>query len=330
MNPLVTISIPLYKCEDFLEKCLDSVKNQTYQNIEVTLVNDQTPDNSVEIAEEFIQKNNLKNWRIYHFEKNSGLSVVRNKGIDTANGKYLFFLDSDDTISLDCIETLVKIAEETEAELVVGSTEQVKLPENEKRLIFPINHKTDWIEGNDEILKSFVNRGFPECSWNKLIRLNFLKENQIYFVPDLYAQDSLHTFQMVLHLKKIAFSRRTTYEYYLHSASVIHNRGKRHFDNWFTIGQHIDKALNEEKDKYRKRLILQYLIKYKNMTLVMNWRAQKNEDLWKESYSNYKKISSLSLIDYFSAQYSNELKKMNFLQNLPTNLGMKIFKKRWD
>ena len=61
MNPLVTISIPLYKCEDFLEKCLDSVKNQTYQNIEVTLVNDQTPDNSVEIAEEFIQKNNLKN-----------------------------------------------------------------------------------------------------------------------------------------------------------------------------------------------------------------------------------------------------------------------------
>lgn len=82
MNPLVTISIPLYKCEDFLEKCLDSVKNQTYQNIEVTLVNDQTPDNSVEIAEEFIQKNNLKNWRIYHFEKNSGLSVVRNKGIE--------------------------------------------------------------------------------------------------------------------------------------------------------------------------------------------------------------------------------------------------------
>jgi len=88
--------------------------------------------------------------------------------------------------------------------------------------------------------------------------------------------------------------------------------------------------LNEEKDKYRKRLILQYLIKYKNTTLIMNWRAQKNEDLWKESYSNYKKISSLSLIDYFSAQYSNELKKMNFLQNLPTNLGMKVFKKRWD
>src|SRR5690554_3740837 len=132
MTPLVTISIPLYKCEDFLEKCLDSVKNQTYQNIEVTLVNDQTPDNSVEIAEEFIQKHNLENWRIYHFEKNKGLSVVRNKGIDTAQGKYLFFLDSDDTITKDCIEVLVKIAEETEAEIVVGNTTQVKLPKNTK------------------------------------------------------------------------------------------------------------------------------------------------------------------------------------------------------
>lgn len=82
MNPLVTISIPLYNCEEFLVKCLDSVRNQTYSAIEVSLINDQTPDNSVAIAEEFIQKHNLENWRIYHFEKNSGLSVVRNKGIE--------------------------------------------------------------------------------------------------------------------------------------------------------------------------------------------------------------------------------------------------------
>lgn len=91
MNPLVTISIPLYKCEVFLKDCLESVRSQTYTNIEVTLINDQTPDNSVQIAEDFIKTNNLQNWKIDHLEKNSGLSVVRNKGIDTAKGKYLFF-----------------------------------------------------------------------------------------------------------------------------------------------------------------------------------------------------------------------------------------------
>ncbi|MDD3771883.1 MAG: glycosyl transferase family 2, partial [Weeksellaceae bacterium] len=98
---------------------------------------------------------------------------------------------------------------------------------------------------------------------------------------------------------------------------------------WFTIGQYIDKALNEEKDKYRKRLILQYLIKYKNTTLIMNWRAQKNEDLWKESYKNYQSLSSLRFIDYFSSNYSKKLKKIDFLMSLPPNLGMRIFKKRW-
>ena len=329
-QPLVTISIPLYNCEEFLVKCLDSVRNQTYSAIEVSLINDQTPDNSVAIAEEYIQKYNLKNWRILHLDKNSGLSVVRNKGIDTANGKYIFFLDSDDTISADCMETVVKIAEETEAELVVGSTEQVKLPENEKRLIFPINHKTDWIEGNDEILISFVNRGFPECSWNKLIRLNFLKENQIYFVPDLYAQDSLHTFQMALHLKKIAFSRKITYEYYLHSASVIHNRGKRHFDNWFTIAKYFDIELKKESNKKRKEWIKKHLINYKSMTLIMNWRAQKNEELWKESYRNYKTLSSLSFRDYFSNSFSNDLKKKNLFNNLPISFGFQFFRWRYN
>ncbi len=69
---------------------MQSVLHQTYPNLEVTLINDQTPDNSVKIAEDFISKHRLNNWKIYHLEENSGLSVVRNKGIDTAQGKYLF------------------------------------------------------------------------------------------------------------------------------------------------------------------------------------------------------------------------------------------------
>src|SRR5690606_21544375 len=132
MNPLVTISIPVYRCEDFLEKCLDSVKNHTYQTIEVTLVNDQTHDNSLAMAEECIQNHALNNWRIYHFENNSGLSVVRNKGIDTGNGKYLFFLDSDDTITEDCIEKLVKVAEGENAQMTISQIECEKAIDGKK------------------------------------------------------------------------------------------------------------------------------------------------------------------------------------------------------
>ena len=329
MLPLVTISIPLFKCEEFLEKCLLSVLNQTYKNLEVTLINDQTPDNSVEIAEKFITEHQLQNWKIYHLEENSGLSVVRNKGIDTAQGKYLFFLDSDDIITPDCIEIMVDIAERTSVEMVISQLECEQLETGKKSICIPIRAKEKIIEGNDCLLKSFSDGGLVTYAVNKLFIVDYLRKNQLYFVRGLFAQDELWTFHLILKMNKIAIHRGITYTYFLHSKSVIHNRNKRNFDNWFTIGQYIDKALHEEKEEERKKLILKYLISFKTLTLQMNWKAQKSEKLWKESYNNYKTLSSLGILDDFSCKFSKDTKKNSFFKSLPTNLGFKIFKKRW-
>lgn len=329
MIPLVTISIPIFKCEAFLEKCLSSVLVQTYKNIEVTLINDQTPDNSVEIAENFIRKNQLQNWTIYHLDENSGLSVVRNKGIDTAKGKYLFFLDSDDTITPNCIEKLVGISENTGAEMTISQLECEQLETGEKSICIKIHSEREIIEGNDDILKAFSKGELVTYAVNKLFVVDYLKENKLYFVKGLFAQDELWTFHLVLKMNKIAIHKEVTYTYLLHHKSVIHNRNKRNFDNWFTIGQYIDKELKEEQDKNRKKLILEYLSNFKTLTLQMNWKAQKNEELWKESYRNYKSLSTLRCIDYFSSDYSVEIKKNELLNNLPTWLGYKVFRKRW-
>lgn len=330
MNPLVTISIPLFKCEEFLVKCLDSVRNQTYQNIEVSLINDQTPDNSVQIAEEFIAKHQLQNWVIYHFKQNSGLSVVRNKGIDTANGKYLFFLDSDDEITSDCIEKLVGVAEREKTQLTISQTECEKLSTAEKSFCIGKIQDATSIFGNSEVFRAFAAGRIPGSAVNKLFLVQFFREKKIYFIPGLFAQDELWNFHSCLQLESVAYQTDVTYSYYLHENSVIHNRGKRHFDNWQTIGEYIDKSLKEEKDSERKVLIKQFLIKYKNMTLLMNWRAQKNDRLWMESYRNYQKLSSLSFFDYISGNYSKKIKKMDFLMSFPPSIGMWIFKKRWN
>lgn len=330
MHPLVTISIPLYKCADFLKACLQSVRAQTYLNIEVTLINDQTPDNSVEIAKDFIKNHDLKNWKIIHLKENSGLSVVRNKAIDTADGKYLFFLDSDDTITPDCISTLVDISEKTGAEMTISQLECEKLESGEKSICIKIQSEKEIIIGNDEILKDFANSELVTYAVNKLFLVDFIRKNKIYFVPGLFAQDELWTFHLVLKLNKIALHKDVTYTYFLHDKSVIHNRNKRNFDNWFTIGKYIDEALKQEKKTDRKILILKYLTNYKNITLLMNWKAQKNEALWKESYSNYKSLSSLSLIDYFFCDFPISVKKMNLFNQLPTNLGFKFFKWRYE
>ncbi len=330
MQPLVTVSIPVFKCEDFLEKCLLSVLNQSYQNLEVTLINDQTPDHSVQIAEEFIRKYNLKNWKIYHLEENSGLSVVRNKGIDTAQGKYIFFLDSDDTITPDCIETLVAISERTGAEMTVSQLECEQLETGEKSICIKIQAEESVINGNDNLLKAFSEGKMVTYAVNKLFIVDYLRKNKLYFVKGLFAQDELWTFHLMLKMSKVAIHKGITYTYYLHKKSVIHNRNKRNFDNWFTIAQHIDQALKQEKNETRKRWILTYFINYKYLTLQMNWKAQQNESLWKESYANYKTLSSLRFLDYFSSNYSKNTKKLDFYCSLPTYLGFKLFKWRYE
>lgn len=325
-QPLITISVPLFKCEEFLEKCLDSIRTQAYPNIEVTLINDQTPDNSVTIAEEYIAKYNLDNWRIYHLDKNSGLSVVRNKGIETAQGKYLFFLDSDDEISADCIEKLVKISEKTGAEMTIAQLECEQLETGERSICIKIKAAEDYLEGNGVIMQAFAKGKLVTYAVNKLMRLDFIRQHQLAFIPGLFAQDELWTFHLMLKLEKIAICHEVTYTYFLHKKSVIHNRNRRHFENWATITEHFHKALLDEKDLQNAVVIRTHLVNYKTMTLIMNWKAQQSDSEWLYSFKRYKETAGLRLRDYFSTQYSAAIKKKALKLMLPPALALRLFK----
>lgn len=327
--PLVTISIPIYHCENHIISCLQSVVNQTYQNLEILLVDDLGNDNSMLLVEDFILKNPHLNFKIFKNEKNAGLSVVRNVGIDNAQGKYIFFLDSDDEITPDCISKMVEIAEREQVQMVCGNVKTIKLDTREETDAFKLTITEKKIEGNKQIFDLFIQGRFPVPSWNKLILLDFLKKNQLYFTPGLFAQDSLQSFETALILESVCFLQDYTYIYYLHQDSVIHNRKKKHFDNWITIATEFEKHYQNEQNSKRKKQILGYLVDYKDLTLLMNWKAQKNEKLWKYSYDAYKKLASFSITEYLSSEFSFDLKKKNFLQNLPTNLGYKIFRKRF-
>ncbi len=326
--PQVSIIIPIYKVEQFIQRCLQSVVNQSYKDIECILVNDVSPDNSMQIVEKFIQQNADFNFKIINHKQNAGLSVARNSGIDLAHGKYLYFLDSDDEITTNAIEHLVALAEETQAELVIGESICINEKENWKRNYFPINYKDNILENN--VLQEFVNGNYPVMACDKLVRKDFLVKHKLYFVKDLFSQDVLWSFQSALYLQKVAFLRETTYLYYFHDASIIHNRGKKHFENWITIAQYINQAYKLEKNEKRKKLIFRYLIEFKNTTLQMNWKAQKNQDLWKTSYKAYKKLNNLPFLEYLKTNYSIQTKKENLFTTLPTWFGFWLFRKRFE
>jgi len=327
---LVSVIIPLYNCEDFIERSLQSIRNQSYSPIEVILVNDQSPDKCAKIAENFLEKYQLENWKLFHLKENSGSSVARNLGIDKSTGKYLFFVDSDDTITTDCLERLVEISEKTGAEMTISQLECVKAETGEKSMCIPIKTSFEILTDNATIFREFADGNLVTYSVNKLINTKYLKENKLYFTPGLYAQDELWTFQCMLKMSRIAINKSVTYTYFLHEKSVIHSRGKKHFDDWFTIGKFVDEAYRKEKNTELKRQILQYLTGYKSLTLLMNWRAQKDENLWKESYRNYKSLVRLSLKNYLSKDFSVQTKKADLFTRLPTEFGFRFFKWRYE
>lgn len=327
-NPLVSIIVPLYKVEAYIGRCLNSIAEQTYPNIECILVDDASPDQSLAIAEDFLKKSGL-NFKILKQPINKGLSEARNSGTKNATGKYLYFLDSDDEITPTAIENLVNLAEQTLAEITVGQNLVIR-ESGEKQNVFKVQAEQESIAGNMEIFKSFIHGIYPVMACDKLLLRDFLLKNQLFFEPGLLSEDELWSFQCALKLQKIAFWKgEDTYLYYFRDGSIIKSKGKKHFDSFQTIAEKFDEEYHKNKNPEIKNMILEHLINFKDMTLVMNWQAQFNEELWKESYRNFQKLSSLSFMDYFSDQYPLQTKKRSFHTSLPVNLGYQLFRKRY-
>lgn len=331
MNPLVTVSIPIFKCEKFIIRCLESVKNQTYKNLEIILVNDFTPDKSMSLIRNFMEANQDLNIKIIEHEVNSGLSVVRNNGIKASTGKYLFFLDSDDEITADCIHLLVENAQKTDAQIIIGQNRWINTFDNStKDFGFPTIAEKKYYDNNLEIFSVYSKGGFPSSSWNKLFKRDFIVDNEIYFVPGLFAQDELWFFHLLLKAETLAIIDDITYLYYLHGESVIFNRKKKNFENYLTILEYLTKSYKEQENPLLKPLIKSKIVLFKEMVLVMQWKALKEKEYLKINISRMQKLVKLTFFDYFSSKFSSDVKKKNFFHNIPAGMAVKLFIWRFE
>lgn len=328
-QPLVSINIPVFKCEKYILRCLESVKNQTYKNLEIILVNDCTPDQSIEIAENFIVLNQELNIKIIHHPTNKGLSITRNSGIDASSGDYIYMLDSDDFIPENCIELLLDLAIETDSDVAIGQTMCFDSKTNEEKLIFPILTDEKTILGV-AIFESFVKGKWPVIAPNKLYRRSFINENAIRFVKDLFSQDELWTFHWAQKAQKIAFTKETTYIYYLHGESIIFNRTKVNFENYLSILGHFSDQYESTENKFLKTLMKEKIIKFKEMVLIIQWKTIKEKEYLHQNIFRMQRMPKLSLRDYLSNRFSRDIKKKNFFQNIPADLSAKLFIWRFE
>ncbi|WP_313581022.1 glycosyltransferase family 2 protein [Chishuiella sp.] len=329
---LVSIIIPIYNVEKYIVKCLESVFSQTYKNIEIILVNDCTPDNSIPIINDYL--NNLSNYfetKIIHHSINKGLSESRNTGVKNSNGEYIYFLDSDDWISNDSIELLLNSSIKYNSDVAIGGT--ICYLENEKieKVIFPLLNTKKFLKNNEEVFTAFMNHEWPVIAPNKIYKKSFLEKNNLHFKPNLLGEDELWAFEWALCAEKVSFVNENTYYYFLRSNSIISSKTKKNFDDMFFILSVFTKFYNNEKNKFKKISLKKYILYYKEMILMMQWKALSSDR--KYFYQNYKKLKKypyLNLIELLSNNYTITQKKKSLLFHLPTLIGAPFYIKRYE
>lgn len=218
MNIVVSIIIPIYNVEPYILCCLQSVANQTLtEGVECIVVDDCGKDNSMGLAEKFVDNyhGNIE-FKIIHHEYNQGLSAARNTGIDASHGEYLFFLDSDDEITSDCISSLLKIADKFNADLVQGT------------YLGNFRVLSSFSGGMPEFSdsKAFIKRTmldydlFPVMAQNRLVRKDVIVGNNLFFKEGIIHEDNHWTFFLAKYIERLAVCSKPTYYYRLTPGSI--------------------------------------------------------------------------------------------------------------
>ena len=215
----VSIIIPVYNVQEYITRCMDSVCQQTFQDIECILVDDCGKDDSIKLAEDYIQKyTGAVRFVMLHHEHNKGLSGARNTGIKAATGDFLYFLDSDDLITPDCIETLLRLAEKyPKADFVQGNI----LGNDDQMSSYAFEDTVPEYCDNKEELMHLMLHEVITSAWNRLIRRSFLLEHELFFPEGIIHEDMYWTYFLTKYTKAAAYCTKGVYHYFIHEGSIM-------------------------------------------------------------------------------------------------------------
>lgn len=202
MKDLVSVIVPIYNCERFLEECVESILKQKYSNLEIILVNDGSTDDSLKICLKY--KKNNKNIIVIN-QKNKGLSEARNAGIRKATGKYIVFVDADDSINEQEIYKCINSIKKEKSQLVLFSYDEVYHLKNR------INRYYKRIVKEYPQQRNLWQYGY---AWNKLYLAEIIKSNKIFFKKDvIFVEDIIFNSEYLMYVDKISFIEESLYNY---------------------------------------------------------------------------------------------------------------------
>jgi glycosyltransferase involved in cell wall biosynthesis len=246
MNNVLKISIivPVYNVEKYIIECLLSIENQDFDNsYEVLLIDDCSKDNSILLANHFIANSSKGElFKTIKHSNNKGLSASRNTGIKNARGRYLLFLDSDDTLNKGSLSTLYKQIKSNQ--LVVGNYKTFGVKTN---VSFP-----ELFLNNSSVkpLKDFFLYKYYPMAWNKLISRKFILENNLFFKEGIYHEDILWSYEVATKAKSIGVANFITYNYRIRLNSIMSSKSLKNVEDKLYVLKTIrNKTINDNENK---------------------------------------------------------------------------------
>ncbi|MHC5225201.1 glycosyltransferase family 2 protein [Ignatzschineria sp. LJL83] len=314
----VSIIVPIYKVQEEIERCLLSVISQDYQDIELVLVNDCTPDQSFFIAKEYIKNSAFRSEVTYiEHEKNRGLSEARNSGLRAARGDYVFFLDSDDQIAhKQSISDLISGLKDIEMpDLVVGGSQ---------RIVDNIVTKERVLDGhcflrNTDIFSTYSSGKLPTTAWGRLINRAFILRERLFFEPNIYYEDDLWSYFVYRKAQTLITINKIVYSYHERAESITTSSlTKKNIDDLYHVisviyglysPQDSQSALIIER---LRRSLLKYLFTFKDPLTI-------------DKYLRELTLIRLPLL----ATYKLKFIEQNLILRLPHKWSYAYFKYKW-
>lgn len=291
---MISIIVPVYNVEKYLPRCIESILNQTYKDLEIILVDDGSPDRCGQICDDYAQKDSRI--RVIHKE-NAGLSSARNAGLGVASGEYLMFVDSDDYISADAAQVLQERMLQDGSDMVIGK--HINTYDNEETDGEFCEWMTDAVLSKQDVFSQLGERNYYAlAAWCKLYRKG-LFDNLRY--PPLSCGEDVWTFpQIIEKCRKISVVDKTVYSYYQRADSIMHVRSERiilddlkavlslsrflwekGFEKsarrWFAIG--IDKTM-KLKNKQNGRTVFKDIFSTEERKMLLHHQTRRTRLKW--------------------------------------------------
>lgn len=321
MGDKISVIVPIYNVEPYLRRCIDSIINQTYKNLEIILVDDESPDNCGQICDDYAKKDTRI--KVIH-KKNGGLSDARNVGLEVCTGDFISFVDSDDWIELNTYEIMMKSMNEYNADMVVSNINYVYKDKVESK----------YSEGKircfnkEEAMKELIKDGLVQAVvWNKLYKSNLI--DNLRFKVRKLNEDEFFTYKICAKAERIVYIPEALYQYRQREDSIMGAYSLKRLDSVDAIYERLQFIKNKFPSLYKyEKLTLCNTCIYNYQMILKNHNID-SDNTGRNKLKAYRKNIEFTLKDL--AYYTLKDRIKIILSSISLDFYCKFKNKtRWD